>query len=89
MVVCAVRYELVSLLFAQYQGVFRRKQRTGGRKFQKPLQHRHFSNIAPIRYQGETGSAKFLQTPSEHLRNWEGGVWPAGSGHSDVDRSGC
>jgi hypothetical protein len=61
-VVCAVRYELVSLLFAQYQGDFRKKQRTGGRKFQKPLQHRHFSNIAPIRYQGETGSANFYNT---------------------------
>jgi hypothetical protein len=33
MVVCAVRYEPVSLLFGQYQGDFRKKQRTGGRKF--------------------------------------------------------
>src|ERR1700730_3263132 len=27
----------------------------------KGLQHRHFSNIAPIRYQGGTGSAQLLQ----------------------------
>jgi len=60
-VVCAVRYEPVSLLFAQYQGDFRKKQRTGGRKFQKPLQHGHFSDMAPIRYQGGTGSAQFPQ----------------------------
>jgi hypothetical protein len=45
----------------QYQGHFRKKQRTGGRKCQKGLQHRHFSNIAPIRYQGETGSAQVPQ----------------------------
>src|SRR6266404_8692912 len=55
------RREPVSLLFGQYQGDFRKKQRTGGRKFRKALQHVHFSNIAPIRYQGETGSAQFLQ----------------------------
>jgi hypothetical protein len=29
MVVCAVRYEPVSLLFGQYQGLFRKKQRSG------------------------------------------------------------
>jgi len=49
MVVGAVRREPVSLLFGQYQGDFRKKQRTGGRKFQKHLQHGHFSNIALIR----------------------------------------
>jgi hypothetical protein len=58
MVVCAVIYEPVSLILAQYQGDFRKKQRAGGRKFQKRLQHGHFSNIAPIRHQGGTGSAQ-------------------------------
>jgi hypothetical protein len=77
MVVCAVRYEPVSLLFAQYQGDFRKKQRTGGRKFQKHLQHGHFSNNALIRYQGGTGSANFHNTEEhvnklgrEHLGGW-------------------
>jgi hypothetical protein len=45
----AVCREPVSLLFAQYQGDFRKKQRSGDRKFQKQLQHGHFSNIALIR----------------------------------------
>jgi hypothetical protein len=61
MVVCAVGYEPVSLLFGQYQGDFGKKQRSGGRKLQKHLQHRHLSKIALIRYQGETGSAQVPQ----------------------------
>jgi hypothetical protein len=36
MVVCAVRYEPVSLLFGQYQGLVRKKQRC--REYQKALQ---------------------------------------------------
>jgi hypothetical protein len=54
---CAVRYEPVSLLFSQYQGLFRKKQRSGRQKCQKALQHRHFPDIATIQYQGRTGSA--------------------------------
>jgi hypothetical protein len=46
---------------ANIRVIFEKKQRTGGRKCQKGLQHRHFSNIAPIRYQGETGSAQVPQ----------------------------
>jgi hypothetical protein len=57
----AVCREPVSLLFAKYQGDFRKKQRTGGQKCQKGLRHRHFSNIASIRYQGGTGSAQLPQ----------------------------
>jgi hypothetical protein len=57
LVVCAVRYEPVSLLFSQYQGLFRKKQRSGRPKCQKALQHRHFPDIATIQYQGRTGSA--------------------------------
>src|SRR5258707_8045148 len=57
----AVCREPVSLLFAKYQGDFRKKQRTGGQKCQKDLRHRHFSNIASIRYQGGTGSAQLPQ----------------------------
>jgi hypothetical protein len=48
MVVCAVICEPVSLLFGQYQGDFRKKQRAGGRKYQKRLQRSHFLNIAQI-----------------------------------------
>ena len=70
MVVCAVRYEPVSLLLAQYQGDFRKKQRSGGRKYRKRLQHGHFLNIVPIRYQGETGSAAAAKQRAA-LANWE------------------
>jgi hypothetical protein len=59
--VCAVICEPVSLLFGQYQGNFRTKQRTGGRKFEKRLQHGLFSKISLIQYQGGTGSAQLLQ----------------------------
>jgi hypothetical protein len=72
LVVCAVGYEPVSLLFGEYQGDFRKKQRTGGRKFQKRLQHGHFSDIAPIRYQGGTGSPNCPNT-ERALANWEAG----------------
>jgi hypothetical protein len=67
----AVRYEPVSLLFGQYQGDLGKKQRAGGQKCQKDLQHSHFSNIALIRYQGGTGSAHCRNT-ERHLANWEG-----------------
>jgi hypothetical protein len=62
MVVCAVICEPVSLLFGEYQGDFRKKQRSGGRKYRKRLQHGHFLNIVPIRYQGGTGSAQLPNT---------------------------
>jgi hypothetical protein len=60
-VVCAVICEPVSLLFGKYQGYFLKKQRTGGRKFEKRLQHGLFSKISLIQYQGGTGSAQLLQ----------------------------
>ncbi len=46
MVVCAVRYEPVSLLFGQYQGDFGKKQRAAGLKRQKALQHSGFRALA-------------------------------------------
>jgi hypothetical protein len=66
MVVCAVRYEPVSLLFSQYQGLFRKKQRSGCLKCQKALQHGHFLDIATIQYQGKTGSALSGQQRASH-----------------------
>jgi hypothetical protein len=48
-VVCAVRYEPVSLLLGQYQRDFRKEQRAGDKKRQKHLQHRRFLNIGQIR----------------------------------------
>jgi hypothetical protein len=56
MVVCAVRYEPVSLLFGQYQGDFRKKQRADYEKSQKCPQSCGFSLSGQIREQGETGS---------------------------------
>ena len=47
--VCGVRYEPVSLLFGQYQGDFRKKQRAGSQKCQKALQHRHFPTSRQFR----------------------------------------
>jgi hypothetical protein len=61
MVVCAVRYEPVSLLFGHYQGDFRKKQRSGRQKRQKALRHSHFRNISKFGYQGGTGSVIPLQ----------------------------
>ena len=72
MVVCAVICEPVSLLFGEYQGDFRKKQRSGGRKYRKRLQHGHFLNIVPIRYQGGTGSAQLPNT-ERALANREAG----------------
>ena len=73
-VVCAVRREPVSLLFGQYQGDFQKKQRTDGRKFEKPLQRSHSSLIAPIRYQGGTGSAQFPQHRASIQRTGKGAL---------------
>ena len=56
MVVCAVRYEPVSLLFGHYQGDFRKKQRSAPPKRQKALRHSRFFNIRKFGYQGVTGS---------------------------------
>jgi len=56
MVVCTVRYEPVSLLFGQYQGDFRKKQRADYEKSQKCPQTCGFSLSRQIREQGETGS---------------------------------
>jgi len=56
MVAFAVKYEPVSLLFAQYQGDFRKKQRADYEKSQKCLQTRGFLPSGQIREQGETGS---------------------------------
>src|SRR5258707_8768412 len=56
MVVCTVRYEPVSLLFGQYQGDFRKKQRADYEKSQKCPQICSFSLSRQIREQGETGS---------------------------------
>jgi hypothetical protein len=68
-VVCAVRYEPVSLLFGQYQGLFRKKQRSGRQECRKALQRRHFLSIPTIQYQGRTGSGPPGQTPSEQHPN--------------------
>jgi hypothetical protein len=43
MVVCAVRYEPVSLLFGLKQGDFREKQREDYRKYKKVPETGHFS----------------------------------------------
>jgi len=48
MVVCAVRYEPVSLLFAKKQGDFRRKQREDCRKYEIGPETRHFSLFQSI-----------------------------------------
>src|SRR6267142_565835 len=48
MVVCAVRYEPVSLLFGQKQGDFRRKQREDCRKYEIGPETRHFSLFQSI-----------------------------------------
>jgi hypothetical protein len=42
-------------------GSFSKKTANRRAKVSKGLQHRYFSNIAPIRYQGGTGSAQLLQ----------------------------
>lgn len=57
MVVCAVRYELVSLLFGQYQGDFQKKQRAGAQKCQKALRHGHFINISRFDIREKQGAA--------------------------------
>ncbi|MEA2908139.1 MAG: hypothetical protein QOJ15_220 [Bradyrhizobium sp.] len=43
LVVCAVRYEPVSLLFGQEQGDFREKQREDYRKYENAPETGHFS----------------------------------------------
>jgi hypothetical protein len=47
--VCAVICEPVSLLFSQYQGDLRKKQRPAGLKFKKPLQHSGFRAFSESR----------------------------------------
>jgi hypothetical protein len=64
--------------------IFEKNSEPGGRKFQKHLQHGHFSNNAVIRYQGGTGSANFHNT-EEHVNKLGREHWAAGSGHSAAD----
>ena len=56
MVVCAVKYEPVSLLFDQKQGDFPEKQRADYEKSQKCPLTSGFLLSGQIREQGETGS---------------------------------
>src|SRR6266478_6067262 len=65
MVVCAVRYEPVSLLFAKKQGDFRRKQREDCRKYEIGPETRHFSLFQSTREQGGTGSAALQEQGAE------------------------
>jgi len=65
LVVCAVIYEPVSLLFGQYQGDFWKKQRADYEKSQKCPQTGGFSLSGQIREQGETGSIDRLEQGDE------------------------
>jgi hypothetical protein len=67
-VVCAVICEPVSLLFGQYQGDFRKEQRTGGRKFQKRLTARAFLEHRGNSISGRNREAQLPLPPSEHWR---------------------
>ncbi len=71
MVVCAVRYEPVSLLLAQYQGDFREKQRADYEKSKTCPQTLGFSLSRRIREQGETGSIDRRQQGDEFVFSLE------------------
>ncbi len=70
-VVCAVRYEPVSLLLAQYQGDFREKQRADYEKSKTCPQTLGFSLSRRIREQGETGSIDRRQQGDEFVFSLE------------------
>jgi hypothetical protein len=70
-VVCAVRYEPVSLLFGQYQGDFREKQRADYEKSKTCPQTLGFSLSRRIREQGETGSIDRRQQGDEFVFSLE------------------
>jgi hypothetical protein len=71
-VVCAVRYELVSLLFAQYQGDFRKKTANRWAKIPKTTAAQAFLEHRANSISRRNRERQISTTPSEHLTNWKG-----------------